>query len=128
MGGELQKVLAVVKMRGSEHSHEFRSYEVTASGAVVGGPLRNYRGIITGVPELELRLSRPGYAGLTDRESAALDALVRLGSASRELLAMRIGLPPTELAQALERLITLGYATVTQDGGSTYRAVAQLGG
>lgn len=128
MGGELQKVLAVVKMRGSEHSHEFRSYEVTASGAVVGGPLRNYRGIITGVPELELRLSRPGYAGLTDRESAALDALVRLGSASRELLAMRIGLPPAELAQALERLITLGYATVTQDGGSTYRAVAQLGG
>ena len=128
MGGELQKVLAVVKMRGSEHSHEFRSYEVTASGAVVGGPLRNYRGIITGVPELELRLGRPGYAGLTDRESAALDALVRLGSASRELLAIRIGLPPAELAQALERLITLGYATVTQDGGSTYRAVAQLGG
>ncbi|MDQ3699210.1 MAG: AAA family ATPase [Gemmatimonadota bacterium] len=128
INGELRKVLAVYKMRGSEHSHDFRTYEVTANGAIVGGPLRNYHGIITGVPDLQLRLTRPGYAGLTDRESAVLDALVRLGGVSREVLAARIGLAPPELAQALERLQTLGYATVIGEGESTYRAVAQLGG
>ncbi len=50
--GELRRVMAVIKMRGSEHSHEFRRYEVTANGVVVGGPLTEYDGIITGVPVL----------------------------------------------------------------------------
>lgn len=127
--GVLRTVLAIHKMRGSGHSHDFRTYEVTANGAVVGGPLRNYRGIITGVPELQLRLTRPTYDGLTDREASVLDTLVRLGGASRDLLAVRIGGPPAELTQALTRIVTLGYATVTEEGGGdTYRAVAQLGG
>lgn len=121
-------MLAVVKMRGSEHSHAFRTYEITAHGAVVGSPLRNYHGIITGVPELQALLARPGYAGLTDREAAVLDTLVRLGGASRELLAMHIGLPATELTQALERLVALGYAAPTERGANTYRSVAQPGG
>lgn len=50
--GELGRVMAVIKMRGSEHSHEFRRYEVTPKGVVVGGPLKEYDGIITGVPTL----------------------------------------------------------------------------
>ena len=52
MEGELRRVMAVIKMRGSDHSHEFRTYEVTAKGVVVGGPLTEYDGIITGVPTL----------------------------------------------------------------------------
>ena len=128
IGGELQKVLAVVKMRGSEHSHDFRTYEVTANGAVIGGPLRNYRGIITGVPELQLRLGRPGHAGLTDREAAVLDTLVRVGEASREVLALRVGMPVLELTETLERLEALGYATASETDAGTYRAIAQTGG
>jgi circadian clock protein KaiC len=50
--GELKRVMAVIKMRGSDHTHEFRSYEVTGKGVVVGGSLREYDGIITGVPTL----------------------------------------------------------------------------
>jgi circadian clock protein KaiC len=50
--GELRRVMAVIKMRGSDHSHEFRTYEVTANGVVVGGALTEYDGIITGVPTL----------------------------------------------------------------------------
>jgi circadian clock protein KaiC len=50
--GELLRVMAVIKMRGSEHSHEFRLYEVTSKGVVVGGALKEYNGIITGVPTL----------------------------------------------------------------------------
>jgi circadian clock protein KaiC len=126
--GALRTVLSIYKMRGSEHNHDFRTYDITSNGAVVGGPLRNFKGIITGVPELELRLTRPSYDGLTDREATLLDTIVRLGGASRDLLAERVGLPPSDLKQALGRLEELGYATVTAGAGGTYRAVAQLGG
>jgi len=36
IAGELRPVLAVVKMRGSSHSRDYRAYEITAHGAVVG--------------------------------------------------------------------------------------------
>src|SRR5690606_37428344 len=36
---ELRKVVAVVKMRGSQHSKAYREYEITDSGFVVGGDL-----------------------------------------------------------------------------------------
>jgi circadian clock protein KaiC len=50
--GKLQKVLSVVKMRGSAHATDFRAYELTSDGAVMGESLSGYRGITTGVPEL----------------------------------------------------------------------------
>jgi circadian clock protein KaiC len=50
--GELLRVIAVIKMRGSDHSHEFRSYTVTANGVVVGDSLKDYNAIITGIPTL----------------------------------------------------------------------------
>jgi circadian clock protein KaiC len=50
--GELRRVIAVIKMRGSDHSHEFRLYEIASSGVVVGKALSEYDGIITGVPTL----------------------------------------------------------------------------
>ena len=59
MEGELKRVMAVIKMRGSDHSHEFRTYEVTSKGVVIGGPLTEYDGIITGVPTLRPKLARP---------------------------------------------------------------------
>jgi circadian clock protein KaiC len=49
--GELKKVLSVIKMRASAHSTELRQYQVTDHGLEIGGTLRDYRGIITGVPE-----------------------------------------------------------------------------
>ena len=58
MEGELRRVMAVIKMRGSDHSHEFRTYEVTSQGVVVGGPLTDYDGIITGVPTLRAKPTR----------------------------------------------------------------------
>jgi circadian clock protein KaiC len=58
MEGELRRVMAVIKMRGSEHSHQFRLYDVTARGVVVGEPLTEYDGIITGVPTLRATPAR----------------------------------------------------------------------
>lgn len=48
--GHLQKVLAVVKMRGSDHATDFRTYHLTSEGAVIGESLARYHGITTGVP------------------------------------------------------------------------------
>lgn len=53
--GELRRVTAVIKMRGSDHSHEFRAYEITAKGVVIGSPLSEYDGIMTGVPTLRAK-------------------------------------------------------------------------
>jgi circadian clock protein KaiC len=126
--GVLRTVLAVHKMRGSEHSHDFRTYEITATGAVVGGALRNYRGIMTGSPQRQLGFAPSARAGLTDRESAVLETLVRLGAAAPPDLAERSGLSVPELMQALARLEELGYAMTPKAEGGTYRAVAQVGG
>jgi circadian clock protein KaiC len=52
LDGQLRHVLAVVKMRGSGHSHDFREYAVTPQGAVIGRSLEGYRGILSGFPEL----------------------------------------------------------------------------
>jgi circadian clock protein KaiC len=56
--GELRRVMAVIKMRGSDHSHEFRLYEVTTKGVVVGDSLKEYDGLITGVPTLRAKPKR----------------------------------------------------------------------
>jgi circadian clock protein KaiC len=55
MEGELRRVMAVIKMRGSEHSHEFRTYEVGPKGVIVGDPLKEYDFIITGNPVLRAK-------------------------------------------------------------------------
>jgi hypothetical protein len=39
-------------MRGSDHSHELRSYVITPKGVTVGPALTEYDGIMTGVPSL----------------------------------------------------------------------------
>ena len=124
--GELITVLAVHKMRGSEHSRDFRRYQVTANGAVIGGPLRHYRGILTGIPEFHLEHRRPDRSGLTSDESSVLDTLIRMGDASRDVLAERLGLRPSDLTKTLKRLEALGYADESDDG-KTFRALAQAG-
>jgi circadian clock protein KaiC len=48
----LRKVVAIVKMRGSQHSKEFREYEITGEGFTVRGNLDGYAGPVTGAPSL----------------------------------------------------------------------------
>ena len=51
MDGELRKVLMIVKMRGSNHSREFRIYETTANGVIVRESLRDYENVVQGFPK-----------------------------------------------------------------------------
>jgi circadian clock protein KaiC len=50
--GELKRIMAVVKVRGSAHKKELRSFEITEDGIVVGERLGDYVGLLTGHPEV----------------------------------------------------------------------------
>jgi circadian clock protein KaiC len=50
--GQLQRIMAVVKVRGSAHSKDLRAFEITDQGIVVGETLGGYEGLLTGSPEL----------------------------------------------------------------------------
>jgi circadian clock protein KaiC len=49
--GRLQRVMSVVKVRGSAHSKEIRAFEITKTGLVVGEALENYDGLLTAHPD-----------------------------------------------------------------------------
>jgi len=130
--GALERVLAVVKMRGSAHSTEFRRYSIAGGGATVGDPLVGYHNILSGVPDRRPWASGTGgHAGLTGQEAAVLDALLRLGETPLDALAASIGLSRTDTAGLVEQLVALEYAVriVGKDEADlAYRAVARAAG
>jgi circadian clock protein KaiC len=50
IGGQLKRVLSVVKVRGSEHSKDLRLFEITDEGIIIGEVLSQYAGILSGRP------------------------------------------------------------------------------
>ena len=51
--GQLRKVMAIIKMRGGNHSKDIREYVITDKGVVVIKPRSTeYKGLTTGIPEL----------------------------------------------------------------------------
>ena len=59
--GELKRIMAVVKVRGSAHRKELRGFEITEDGIDVGEALRSYVGLLTGQPEVTKK-AKPGSA------------------------------------------------------------------
>ena len=60
LGGELQKVMTVVKLRARDHSKQLRPYAITENGIAVGEAMSEYRGLLTGHAEVgELAPKRP---------------------------------------------------------------------
>jgi len=52
--GRVRKALSVLKKRSGTHEDTIREFAVTTGGLVVGKPLSNFRGVLTGVPEYDL--------------------------------------------------------------------------
>ena len=50
IGGQLKRVLSVVKVRGSEHSKDIRLFDIAEEGIVIGEVLSGYEGIMSGKP------------------------------------------------------------------------------
>jgi circadian clock protein KaiC len=51
--GEIRQALGVIKKRTGEHERTLRELRITAKGVAVGEELREFRGIMTGVPQYE---------------------------------------------------------------------------
>ncbi|MGB9965957.1 ATPase domain-containing protein [Halobacterium hubeiense] len=51
LGGELRKVIGVLKKRTSDFERTLRRLQITENGIEVGEPLSNLRGLLTGTPE-----------------------------------------------------------------------------
>jgi len=107
--GELRKALVVVKMRGSSHSREFRTYELTATGVQLRESLREYDSIITGMPKRQLRIPPPTHPGLTEQEVLVLEMVIRAEAMSPAEVAKQTGLPPGGVEVILDRLVQLHY-------------------
>ena len=126
IGGALRKMIAVVKMRSSEHTKDLRQYEVTSHGLVVGETLTGYTGLITGVPTTRARPELI-YPGLDEQEIAVMNTLVRLKEAPIETLLPATGLRRPALNAALDRLVALNYAIrVGEAGREVYRPVVRV--
>ena len=130
IAGTLRKVLAVVKMRRSQHSEQFWTYRVAPAGVVVGEPLTGYDRIQTGSPEPRPRDAlRSGPAGLLEDEAGVLDALVRLGEGTPDAVAAQLLAPVDVVGRALDRLLSLGYVEALEPARDgvirAYRPIAR---
>jgi circadian clock protein KaiC len=57
--GEVRQAISVVKKRGSRHERTIREFKLDDGGIRVGEPLRDFRGILTGVPVYEAAARLP---------------------------------------------------------------------
>jgi circadian clock protein KaiC len=48
--GEVRQAISVLKKRGGVHERSIRAFTMSDTGVHVGEPLRNFRGILTGIP------------------------------------------------------------------------------
>lgn len=53
--GSLRKLVSVVKQRVGNHEDTLRELRITNHGVEIGEPLTSYRGVMTGVPELQTK-------------------------------------------------------------------------
>ncbi|MGZ8398503.1 MAG: ATPase domain-containing protein [Gemmatimonadales bacterium] len=49
--GEVRKAISVLKKRSGPHELTIREFQITNSGVRVGEPLRDFQGVLTGVPD-----------------------------------------------------------------------------
>lgn len=54
----IQRVMAVVKVRASEHSNEIRQYEIDDEGITIGQRLYDYEGLLGGRPTLKPSINK----------------------------------------------------------------------
>ena len=52
-GGEVRRAVFVFKSRAGAHERTIRDIDFAATGISIGPPLRQFRGVLTGVPELQ---------------------------------------------------------------------------
>jgi len=51
--GEVRQALSIIKKRGGAHERTIREMRLTSKGIAIGEPLKEFRGVLTGVPSIE---------------------------------------------------------------------------
>ncbi len=59
--GEIRQAISVFKKRTGEHERTLRELSISSKGMTVGEPLREFRGVMTGVPQYEGEAKIPPY-------------------------------------------------------------------
>ena len=49
----MRQAISIVKKRGGVHERTIREFSMNGGGIMVGAPLREFRGVLTGVPVYE---------------------------------------------------------------------------
>jgi circadian clock protein KaiC len=49
--GEVRQAIAVVKKRSGGHERTIREFQLSSQGIRIGGPLKHFQGVLTGVPQ-----------------------------------------------------------------------------
>jgi circadian clock protein KaiC len=57
LGGEIRKAVSVVKKRSGEHEKAIRTLTMGPDGLQVGPPLTEFRGVLSGTPEIDTQLT-----------------------------------------------------------------------
>ncbi len=109
--GQLRTVLVLVKMRGSQHSRDFRAYEITATGVQLRETMRHYDAVASGTPTRQLRAPLEAFPGLTMTETQVLEAITTSGPTTLPEIARTTGLDPDQMPGLLDRLVRLEYVT-----------------
>jgi circadian clock protein KaiC len=117
--GILKRMIAVVKIRGSDHDKALRQYDITSTGIVVGDVFTAYRGLLTGSPGRLEQETWTLYPGLSEIEVRVQEALNARRQASMAELLAHTGLERRALSRALDRLLALNYAIRARDGRRT---------
>jgi circadian clock protein KaiC len=65
LSGQFRRMMAVVKVRGSAHSHDLHLYDITDEGIAIGEMLESFAGLLTGSPEPSSGRSPRKRAGRT---------------------------------------------------------------
>jgi circadian clock protein KaiC len=53
MRGEVKQAISVIKKRSSAHERTIREFKMQKGGILVGEPLSDLRGVLTGVPVID---------------------------------------------------------------------------
>jgi circadian clock protein KaiC len=60
--GEVRQAISMIKKRAGQHERAIREFALDPGGVRVGEPLRNFRGVLTGVPTYEAPPAAPDAA------------------------------------------------------------------
>jgi circadian clock protein KaiC len=63
LSGEIRKAVSVVKKRSGQHEKAIRPFTLGVDGLVVGPPLTEFRGILSGTPLLDVAMGKSWTAG-----------------------------------------------------------------